>query len=174
MPTLYVIRHAEPKIRDVISGQSDPPLSITGRDQAELLRVPVNIVYSSPLKRARQTAIYLNSCPVILSDLAEISYGAWDGLSWSEIERRWPEIAAAKIADWQGITPPGGEPWDRFSRRVEGCLTGILAGPLPAAVVAHEAVNAVIAKRLTGNPVDKYKQQYCEIRKYDLRSESIP
>src|SRR5512147_817829 len=104
MPTLYVIRHAEPEIRDVISGQSDPPLSITGRDQAELLRVPVNIVYSSPLKRARQTAIYLNSCPVILSDLAEISYGAWDGLSWSEIERRWPEIAAAKIADWQGTT----------------------------------------------------------------------
>lgn len=166
-----MIRHAEPEIRGVISGKSDPPLSISGRDRAALLRIGVKVVYSSPLKRARETAIYLNSCPLIVPDLAEISYGAWDGLSWSEIERRWPEMAAAKIDNWEQITPPGGEPWERFRRRVEDCLAGILAGPLPAAIVAHEAVNAVIANRLTGSPVYKYQQQYCEIKKYDLRHE---
>jgi probable phosphoglycerate mutase len=168
MPALYVIRHALPEITGVLSGQSDPPLSALGREKASRLHVPAATVYSSPLRRARETAIYLNPWPIIRQDLAEITYGAWDGLPWSEIESRWPETAAAKIGNWFQVTPPGGEDWERFSARVLRCLSGIVRGRLPAAIIAHEAVNAVIANQLTGSPINNYKQDYCEIKKYDL------
>ena len=168
MPALYVIRHALPEVTGVITGQSDPPLSSVGREKAAALYVPVDVIYSSPLRRARETAKYLNPWPIILDDLAEISYGAWDGLSWREIEMRWPEIAAAKIENWMRVTPPGGENWEQFSGRVLRCLNEIVRGRLPAAIIAHEAVNAVIANELTGSSVNKYKQDYCEIKKYDL------
>ena len=168
MSALYVIRHAIPEITGVLSGQSDPPLSASGREKAAGLHVPAGVVYSSPLRRARETAIYLNPWPIIRADLAEISYGAWDGLSWREIEMRWPDIASAKIANWAEVTPPDAENWEQFSARVRRCLSEIVKGPLPAAIIAHEAVNAVIANQLCGSPVNNYKQDYCEIKKYDI------
>jgi len=140
MPALYVIRHAIPEITGVLSGQSDPPLSASGREKAAALHVPAGVVYSSPLRRARETAAYLNPWPIIRADLAEISYGAWDGLSWDEIEMRWPDIASAKIANWTEVTPPDAESWEQFSARVRWALAEIVKGPLPAAIIAHEAV----------------------------------
>jgi broad specificity phosphatase PhoE len=168
MPALYVIRHAEPEIRGVLLGQCDPSLSRAGRRHASILQADVSVVYCSPLKRARETATFLDSWPVIIPDLAEISYGDWNGLSWIDIENRWPDLAASKIADWQAVTPPGGEPWQMFCQRITDALEKILTGPFPAAIVAHEAVNAVIANQLNGTPVNEYQQQYCEIKKYDL------
>src|SRR5215203_45609 len=104
MPALYVIRHAEPQITGVLCGQFDPPLSGAGqsmaRDMATQLSIPNCPIYTSPLLRAKQTACQIHPWPIILRDLAEISYGAWDGLSWNEIEERWPDLAAAKLSDW--------------------------------------------------------------------------
>ena len=158
MPALYVIRHAQPEITGLLTGQSDPALSVYGYEQASVLKGLKGVVYSSPLRRALQTARHIDREPVILSGLAEITYGDWDGLTWSEIERRWPEMARAKIACWQGITPPGGEPWREFSLRVRAALNVVLDGPLPAAIVAHEAVNAIIAAQLGNQRIEEYRQ----------------
>jgi broad specificity phosphatase PhoE len=172
MPALYVIRHAQPAIGGVLLGQSDPPLSEIGEQQATALAgsVPDCAVYSSPLRRAIQTAHFLCSTPIILHDLAEITYGEWDGLPWVEIERKWPDIAKKKLNDWERQTSPGGESWDTFHARVSRALHRIANGSLPAAVVAHEAVNAVIGSVLAGSAIQSYKQKHCEILQYDLRS----
>ncbi len=94
MPALYVIRHGEPVVTGVLTGQSDPALSAEGHRQAALLKVPAGIVYSSPLRRAFETALFLDPHPIVLPELAEVSYGVWDGLEWSSIEREWPELSA--------------------------------------------------------------------------------
>jgi broad specificity phosphatase PhoE len=168
MRALYVIRHAEPAITGVLAGQSDPPLSSVGRKQAAAIRIPACTVYTSPLRRAFETATYLTPLPIVIPGFAEISYGAWDGLSWLAIERQWPDLAALKLKEWQHIVPPEGEPWTEFYNRVSGSLSLILEGPLPAAIVAHEAVNAVIAHLLTHSEIDAYQQQYCQIAQYEL------
>lgn len=170
MPSLHIIRHAEPAITGVLTGQSDPPLSPYGREQAALLHAEFDTVYCSPLRRAYETAAFLARQPIVLGELAEISYGDWDGLPWSRIEREWPDLASRKLRDWRGVPAPGGEPWDVFVSRVDRGLNLVLAGPLPAAVVAHEAVNAVIAQRLLGTSADEYKQQFCETRIYEIRA----
>ncbi|HYP06725.1 MAG TPA: histidine phosphatase family protein [Bryobacteraceae bacterium] len=173
MPALYVIRHAEPAVRGVLLGRSDPPLSEVGLRQAAALPSLLPrcaAVYTSPLQRARQTANFLSGTTVILSELAEISYGEWDGLSWTDIERKSPEIAAEKLKRWRHIVSPGGEPWESFQTRVCRALAVIRSGPFPAAIVAHEAVNAVIMNNLTEAALESYKQDYCTVKKYNVRS----
>jgi len=148
MPSLFLVRHAEPAITGVLLGSLDPPLSEAGRKQADTLLhgVAVAIVYSSPFRRALETAQSIaRGAPIeVLDDLREISHGDWDGLTWSEIEARDPDLAARKLADWRGVTAPRGEPWQKFAARVTRAFERVRAGPRPAAVVAHAAVNQLL------------------------------
>jgi alpha-ribazole phosphatase len=164
MSRIYLLRHGEPETRGVLLGQSNAGLSAAGRTFVAHLQLPrYESVYTSPLRRCLETCIHLNLTPTILPELAEITYGEWDGLTWEEIERRWPEIARSKLQDWFGVTPPGGELWSAFEGRVGRALERILSGPQPAIVVGHEAVHAVIAARLTGQPQISFRQRYGEL-----------
>ncbi|MFN9297234.1 MAG: histidine phosphatase family protein [Acidobacteriota bacterium] len=158
MALIYLVRHAEPTLRGVFLGSSDPPLSPTGLAQAQALSLPPLPIYASPLRRAVET---LNGRPAtILPGLAEIDYGPWDGFSWSEIESRFPTQAAAKLADWTGFDIPGAEPWSAFTSRIAQTLP---LCPPPAIILAHLAVNSVIHSLLTGSSPLTFQQNYAEI-----------
>jgi broad specificity phosphatase PhoE len=148
MPHLYVIRHCEPTSTGALLGQCDPPLSDSGRDHAATLLVGIRLiaVYSSPLRRALETAQAIaRGVPVtIVDDFREITYGDWDGLTWAEIESAEPNLAARKLLDWTGVTPPGGETYSSFTARVTRAFDRISNGPRPAAIVAHAAVNQIL------------------------------
>ena len=61
------------------------------------------------------------------------------------------------------MTSPGG---------VTAALAVVLGGPLPAVIVAHEAVNAIIANHLADKSIEDYRHSYCDIRKYELDPQS--
>ncbi len=175
MSRLFLIRHAEPAVAGVILGAADVPLSVRGHWQARAMAAGfeglsrVQAVYASPLRRSLQTAAYLLEPwhPLaVLDDLREISYGPWDGLTWEEIAARDPELAQRKVEDWLGVDVPGGERWSEFQARVAAALARILAGPLPAAVVSHQGVNAHLAHLLGGEVETGFLQDYCEILSY--------
>lgn len=171
VPTLYLVRHGEPAITGVMLGRTDPPLSEHGRAQCAALKLDVVVIYSSPLRRARESAEAVPgpAVPVVvLPGLVEISLGDWDGLSWSEIERRDPEGAAAKLRDWLEVTPPAGEPWGAFTARVDNALDAIRQGVRPAAVIAHLTVNAWIAHRLAGADPTAFTQEYAQIYEFSV------
>lgn len=107
---LWLIRHGESiGNRDrIYQGQNDLPLSPLGRHQAELLAQrlaaihpiqPFSAIYSSDLQRAVQTAApsaQAIDLPVTLAPgLREIDVGAWSGLTFAEIQRRFPDEWAA-------------------------------------------------------------------------------
>jgi len=172
MATLYLIRHASPAVAGVLLGQSDPPLSDQGREDAQRAcsTLTVTRIYSSPLRRATETAALLRSPSAVsvLDGLAEISLGAWDGKSWEEVHRCDPALASRKSEDWFGVTPPGGESWTAFTGRVVRALDIVRSGPMPAAVVAHLAVNSVIAARILGSSPGQFQQAYCEVIELDV------
>jgi alpha-ribazole phosphatase len=170
MPTVYVMRHGEPAVTGVLLGQTDPPLSQAGASEAASVAklLPDCVVYSSPLLRARQTAQRLHTNPVIVPEFIEITYGEWDGWCWREIEVEYPEQARAKMENWELITPPGAESWEHFCGRVRLGLSRVMKGRLPAVIVGHEAVNAVIARELGNSQIHSYKQSYCELVEYRL------
>ncbi len=161
---LYLIRHQEPEQRGVFLGRGDPPLSERGReDAARLGAISAAAVYSSPLRRALETAAAIDAPLIVAPELIEMDFGAWEGRTWQEIERGWPELAAGKLADWLTAPAPGGETWAALAARVERALERILAGPMPAAVVAHLAVNAAISAKLTGTNPKEFQQDYGQI-----------
>jgi probable phosphoglycerate mutase len=171
MSTLYLIRHARPAVAGVLLGRSDPPLSAEGRDDALALGgLKVERIYSSPLQRATETAALLRSPfeVTVLDDLAEISLGEWDGKSWEEVQRADPTLASRKCEDWFGVTPPGGEEWMVFADRVGRALDIVRSGAMPAAIVAHLAVNSVIAATIRGCAPIQFHQGYCEVIELDV------
>lgn len=159
MATVFLIRHEEPEVRGVFLGQLDPPLSARGRAAAaQLCEIEAAAIYTSPLRRAAETAAFLRGEPVTLDELREISYGEWTGRTWAEIESAWSDVA-----DWHSITPPGGEPWPAFLQRVDAAWTRIRAGAFPAAIVAHQGVNAALAALIAGRDPLSFTQNYGEV-----------
>ncbi len=158
---MYLIRHARPAIAGVMLGQLDPPLE--SLDHAPL-SLDVAAVFASPLKRSLQTAacLFPGRCPQVLPGLREIRLGEWDGKSWADIEAGWPQIARAKLEDWRGVTPPGGELWSDFEGRVEEAWRVIRNCAGPCAVVAHAAVNSVLYRLATGGEQQR-QQAYNEV-----------
>ncbi len=172
MPRLYLVRHAEPQTTGLLLGWADPPLSPAGREQARraLADLRAGIVYSSPLRRALETAHSIPAgAPVqVLHELKEISYGSWDGKSWAEIQTEAAGSVGQEMQDWFAVTPPGGEGWDLFRQRIGRALARIRRGPFPAIVVAHAAVNAELAHRIAGTEPAEFIQDYCGVIEYDL------
>ena len=156
MSGIWLVRHGETMTPGLFLGTADPPLSDAGRREARLLAArfaairPARVI-ASGLRRAAETAQALAAaCAVdVEADerLNELGYGEWDGLSWDEIERRWPSAAAAKLADWWSVTPAGGEPTEVFLARVDEFWRELSADDRrPVAVVAHLGVNALLAE----------------------------
>lgn len=161
MAEIVVVRHAEPERRGAFWGATDLPLSAAGVVMAAGLRLPEYRLYCSPLQRARQTAEAAGRRDyTVIEELREIDYGPWEGLRWAEIEARYPEEAARKLADWTGYDVAGAEPWGAFRERV---ARGLKRVETPAVVVAHVAVNGVLRELLTGEPASGFAQGYCEM-----------
>lgn len=150
MTKLILIRHGETdwNAQRRYQGQSDVPLNDAGHRQAAALAqrlegVDISAIYSSDLRRARQTASEIASLhPLPVRDeprLKEISFGRWEGLTYGEIQERWPEEMAAWFADPIQVTPPGGETLAQVAGRVKAALDDIVrtnAGGT-VAIVAH-------------------------------------
>lgn len=101
---LYIIRHGETQWNKQgrIQGKLDTDLTPDGVQQAKnvakrLKTVRFDAAYSSPLKRARDTAEYIlaeQQQPLQLhfdDTLMELGYGAWQGLSFAQVMERDPE-----------------------------------------------------------------------------------
>ncbi|GAA4663333.1 histidine phosphatase family protein [Kineococcus glutinatus] len=127
---------------------ADPELSVTGRRQAELLaaalreRGGVDVLLTSPVRRARQTAEAVAGAlglPLgVEDDLREIDFGSWEGLTEAEVERGWPGALPAWRQDAAAVAP-GGESVLQVAARVAGVRERLLAAHEGAtiAVVSH-------------------------------------
>ncbi len=125
---LYLVRHAAPALEPGrCCGSLDIDLSDEGREQARLLakalgRVDLTAVYTSPLKRARQTTAEIanrhNLVPHELPGLAEIDFGEFEGRRFEEIAATHPDTYATWMSRPTEVEFPGGERFADFTRRV--------------------------------------------------------
>ncbi|HVW32693.1 MAG TPA: histidine phosphatase family protein [Acidimicrobiia bacterium] len=147
---LLLIRHAEP---DTASGpRRDPPLSARGRAQAEALAVWLAgespaAVYTSPLRRAQETAGHLPAPAVVVDGLTEIG-GAGEYVAAEVLKRNGDSRYGALVA---GDLAVYGTDVATFRATVVGAVDGIvLRHPgETVAVVSHAGViNAYLGARL--------------------------
>lgn len=115
------------------------PLSDVGRRQAaalarRLAREEIHAVYASDLQRAWETATVI-AAPHGLSvhpepRLREMNFGAWEGLTFDEIEQRYPGTFTALQTDPLNAAPPNGETMAQVTDRVQAALDDILGAHL--------------------------------------------
>jgi broad specificity phosphatase PhoE/ribonuclease HI len=118
------------------AGTGDTGLTEAGLRQAKLAgarlaaRGGVDVIVTSPLRRARQTAAEVaaaTGAPVTCDEgFRETDFGEWEGLTFAEAQQRWPDEVAAWLAD-PAASPPGGESFAAVGERVKAALGRLLA-----------------------------------------------
>ncbi len=132
--TMILVRHGETdwNREERFQGQLDIKLNEAGRSQAEMLKRELakfdfDAVYSSPLRRALETAqIIARDIPVRCDPrLTEIHHGSWQGKTKRDIAEQWPDEWNRSNTEPQLFTPPGGESAADVRARVENFLQTI-------------------------------------------------
>jgi len=155
-PTIYFIRHGETdwNLEGRLQGQKDIPLNDLGRVQAEeagrrlrnLVPLFEDLDYvASPMLRTRETmerlreAIGLYPNHYRLDDrLVELTFGSWEGLTWKEVRKSEPQLAALRERDkWNYAPPGGGESYAMLADRVRPILDDLTRETV---LVAHGGV----------------------------------
>jgi broad specificity phosphatase PhoE len=168
--TILLARHGETDWNrdERFQGHADPPLNAAGREQAAALAEalatqPLTAVYTSPLRRAQETAEIVAASRGLaiepVDGFREVDVGSWEGLTRAEIERRYPE----QFRRWLFEHEQGwedGETYEEMGRRVVRAILrlaerhgddSILAvthgGPIRAAIAASERITHAEARR---------------------------
>lgn len=128
--TLLLARHGATALtaeRRFSGVRGDPDLTAQGREQARALgqalfaRGGADAVVSSPLRRARETADLVAS--VVDAEVVEdegwreTDFGDWEGFTFADVARQWPDDLEAWLAS-TSVAPPGGECFDEVALRV--------------------------------------------------------
>lgn len=174
--TIYVIRHGKVKIEDNqrrYIGQLDLPLSEEGIQQAQRLRKilePVNVstVFSSDLSRCRHTAEIIAGGKtvknIVRKELREINMGEWEGCTFADIVRRFPDEFKARGADIGYYRVPGGESFaDCYKRVITAFHESITSSSGNILFVGHAGVNRLLLSYILGMPlanIFKIRQDY--------------
>jgi probable phosphoglycerate mutase len=146
---LHLIRHGESVYNREgrIQGQADIELSEFGLRQAAAIplgmqSVQLDAIFSSPLKRAYQSAVPLAQAQnleiQIHQGLKEINVGVFSGLKWPEVAEQFPEHAEPWEKQDMDFVIPGGESRQMLQDRGVQAITEIAALPYDrVAIVAH-------------------------------------
>jgi len=123
-----LIRHGETdySLEKRYCGSTDASLNKTGRQQARglsqrLCSEQIDKIYSSSSKRTKEFAkIVFKGRPVeIVSELKEMSFGIFEGLTHEEIMERHAGIYKKWLKDPLKTVIPEGDNWIDFKERIE-------------------------------------------------------
>ena len=147
--TTLLLRHGQTplSVEKRFSGTGDPALTELGQAQAaaaaaRLAGAGADVVVTSPLRRARETAERVAEAAglslEIEDGLRETDFGDWEGYTFAEIQAKWPAELDAWLAD-PAVAPPYGESFEATARRVRQARDRVLAayGGQTVVLVSH-------------------------------------
>ena len=137
MVKVILVRHGETdwNRREVFRGRADIELNKRGREQAKALAaavkdIQIDAVYSSPLRRAVETAEAIAQPHGITVKMEpgfiDFDYGVWQGLPHDEVRRRYPEMYKDWIERPHAVRVEGGESLRMVRRRTMEALADIV------------------------------------------------
>jgi alpha-ribazole phosphatase/probable phosphoglycerate mutase len=184
--TVWLVRHASAAGTDGrCCGRLDVPLSPEGIVQARetaarLAQEKIAAVYSSGLRRALETGQMLADAlqldVTVLETLAEIDFGDFEGMTFEEIQRRYPEAFERWMTQPTNTRFPNGESFadmrDRVSRAVDPLLRRHRNESI--AIVSHSGVIRFVIGRALSMPADqifRLAQRHCAINRIKFTEE---
>jgi alpha-ribazole phosphatase len=175
---LIIARHGqtEGNKKRLLQGFLDIGLNEEGKKQAEKLAERlknhnIEIMFVSPLKRARQTAeqikkFHPKAKVIIDEDLKEINFGIFEGLSKEEIKKKYTRMYEEREKDKFNYRSPEGESIADVEKRAIKMLDKVLKTKKDSIIVAHGTLNTLFFKNLM-------KKSYDEIKKYKYNNTSV-
>lgn len=167
MITLYLVRHGETIWNKIgrYQGSTDVELNENGREQAKkaaqwFKNVHLDSIISSPLRRAVYTAeeiAKIQKCSVETdSGIRELSFGDWEGLTYTEIEERWPGMIEDMYHDASKLKLPHGETFEECQRRCMKSIKELIArgDNKSYAIVCHGAALRTIICGMLNIPLN--------------------
>jgi alpha-ribazole phosphatase/probable phosphoglycerate mutase len=134
MVRLILVRHASTTLSEAgrYQGLIDIPLSPRGIEEARglgrrLNPLAIDQVWSSDLRRARQTAVIALPGRGVRVDprLRELDFGAFDGFTYQENHRRFEQSFSGWLKNPETTDPPGGEALGELEARVASWLVEV-------------------------------------------------
>lgn len=170
MLTLILVRHGESRANNekFFAGQLDIELSALGHKQAEITakyiadNYKIDKIYSSTLSRAYDTAraiSILTKAEIIPCDeLCEINSGAWQGLHFDELQKKYADSYGVWLSDIGKAQTPG-ESVKELYERVWHAVEDIANENLDSTVVisTHATPIRAIMCRLHGYSAEDMK-----------------
>lgn len=183
MAKILMIRHGETNYNKEgrYCGSTDIELNEIGIEQAikvseQLLNHSIDVIISSPLKRAVKTSNIISDklgIPIVVVEgLEERNVGVYEGLTRKEVEERYPELWNNKSLGLFSEAPHGGESIEAVQNRVFRALDMIMENykDKNILIVCHGFVTRVINKYFNEVPEEdfhKFVLKNCEIFEFD-------
>jgi alpha-ribazole phosphatase len=165
---IHLLRHGQVEGHEEkrYNGQGDVLLTSLGRQQSAAFagrfqHQKLGAIYSSDLLRCRvaadQIAILQEVDPVYRADLRELHVGDWEGQTWDQLQRQYPELWQARLDDIVNVAPPAGETLLQMAERVRPVIREIIAAHpgQEIVIVAHGGVNRVVLLDAIGAPLER-------------------
>lgn len=119
----------------------------------------LDVLVSSPLKRATQTAAVLGT-PRIDTGLRELNHGSLEGLTARQAQLDYRSLLRHWERDAAGVRFPSGETLADCHRRINGTLEGLARDLRPGmliGVVTHQLAIATVICALDGTPLSDFR-----------------
>lgn len=135
---LIFVRHgySQANEKNIFAGITDVPLTELGKEQAVLTanylsQYDIDVLYSSDLKRAVQTAQPIaeqTGLPIILNEkLREMDLGEWEELPFEAVVKNYPKEYDLWMTDVGNAAAPGGESIAELRKRIITAVEEITA-----------------------------------------------
>lgn len=176
---LILVRHGETDWNrdNRVQGHSDIGLNERGKEQARCLASQlkdetVTAIYSSPLRRAWETASTIaefHQVPLqVEPDLAELDVGEMDGLTFEEMRSKYGDILREWVRDAGPVKMPNGESLEELQERAWTAIQRMLQRHAEGTVIviSHNfTINTIICRAIA--------LALCDFRKLGLSVASI-
>ena len=185
MVNIILIRHGETdwNTEQVFRGRIDVPLNRVGLSQAEAVGLSlkdrdIDALYSSPLKRAFETAHMVakgrNLEVLSEEDFIDINFGLWQGISHQEVKADFKDLYARWINEPHKVTFPEGESLGEVKVRSQKALDTIVKNNpgRTVAIVSHRVVNKVLLCTVLGFDLSYFwniRQDTCAVNGFEYK-----
>lgn len=184
MGKLFVVRHGETdfNVQRRYAGSTDIEINDNGIDQAKVVAealkaYPIDIIISSPLKRAHKTAMiiqkHINKPLVLQDEFVERFVGIYEGLTQLEASQQYPELWNQNVLREFDCTLHEGESVKQVRERVHRGLKhiGDKYGNHNVVLVTHGYVSREIYgyyNNVTEDEFNAYSLGNCQVAEYDM------
>ena len=173
MSVIYWVRHAPTHERAFV-GHRDVPADLSDTLQIERLSLalPQNaLLVSSDLSRSIDTATAIQGKRTRLphrAGLREFDFGDWDGMHFSEVAEKWPDLSRSYWETPGDIAAPNGESWNAAAARVSADIAMVIKDNPRSDIIAVAHFGAILSQVQLAAGIAPYRALSHRIDNYSI------